>query len=512
MKTENKNLQHRPPIVVVMGHIDHGKTTLLDTIRKSEVAAGETGGITQHIGAYEVEHAGKKITFIDTPGHEAFAKMRSRGATVADIAILVVAADDGVKPQTKEALGAIKNAGIPYCVAINKIDKPAADADRVKNELAHEEVFLEGLGGTIPVVEISAKANTGIDQLLETILLLAELEDLKYDPTAFASGVVIESHLDQKRGVTSTLLLRDGTLKKNEYIVAGPAATKARIMESGGGKSLDSVVGSSPVVVVGFDTLPPVGDPFKAFFSQKEALEYQRTFKEQSAVIASDNAKNDNIKKQPPEDTNTESSVAVAITIKSDTEGSGEALLHEIQKIQAPGLAVKILRVESGDVTQDDIALASSAEHPIIIAFRVSIKSGISELAEKSNVVLDRFDIIYEVADYLKKKIEELLPPEVTRARIGRAKIAKIFKGEAKAQVVGGKVIEGKVKRGSRFEVLRRNNIIGEGRIENLQSGKLAVAEAEETQDFGALTNTSITIAPEDVLDVFEEETTKRSL
>ncbi|MEK9175687.1 MAG: translation initiation factor IF-2, partial [Patescibacteria group bacterium] len=446
MKTENKNLQPRPPIVVVMGHIDHGKTTLLDAIRKSEIAAKEAGGITQHIGAYEVEHEGKKITFIDTPGHEAFGKMRSRGVKVADIAILVVAADDGVKPQTKEALNVIKSSGTPYCVAINKIDKPAADVERVKNDLAHDEVFLEGRGGTVPVVEISAKSNVGLDQLLETILLLAELEDLKYDPGAFASGVVIESHLDPKRGITSTLLLIDGILKKNEYIVAGSTMTKTRIMENSNGKSLDSILSASPAVIVGFDTLPPVGAPFRTFFSQKEALDYQRYTKEQ-ATASLNNSKKNNVKKSlqedaQQEDTNVEPSVSIAIIIKSDTEGSGEALMHEIKKLQAHGFTIKILRIESGDVTKDDIALASSAEHPIIVAFRVAIKSGILELAKKSKVELIRFDIIYEVADYLKKRIEELLPPEVKRTHIGRAKIAKIFKGEAKAQLVGGKVIE----------------------------------------------------------------------
>lgn len=511
MTTENKHqVAHtisRPPIVVVMGHIDHGKTTLLDTIRKSEVAAGEAGGITQHIGAYEVEHEGKRITFIDTPGHEAFGKMRSRGATVADIAILIVAADDGVKPQTKEALDAIKSAGIPYCVAINKIDKPAADVERVKNDLAHEEVFLEGRGGTVPVVEISAKANTGIDRLLETILLLAELEDLTYNPNDFASGVVIESHLDPKRGITSTLLVRNGALKKNEYIVAGPALTKTRIMENDAGKSVETVRGSAPVVVVGFDSLPPVGAEFKTFFSQKEALNFQRLFKE--ADLAGKSAAGVPTVKV---DTETVSGVSVAIIIKSDTEGSGEALIHEIKKIVAPGLTVKMLKVESGDVSQDDIALASSAQNPIIIAFRVAIRSGMSELAEKSSVTLSKFDIIYEVADYLKKKIEELLPPEKTRARIGRAKILKIFKGDARAQVLGGRVIEGKIRKGARFEVLRRNNAIGEGIVESLQSGKLTAAEIEETQEFGALTNTSITIVPEDVLEIFEEEIIKRTL
>ena len=354
-------MQSRPPIVVIMGHIDHGKTTLLDYIRKSSVAssevgppsvaAGEAGGITQHIGAYEVDHPStgsgqvKKITFLDTPGHEAFAKMRSRGAKVADIAILVVAADDGVKPQTKEALETIKNAKIPFVVAINKIDRPAADLEKVKNELATEQVFLEGRGGTVPYAEISAKQGIGIDHLLEVILLLAEMESIAADPKSFASGLVIESHRDSKRGVTSTLLIINGTLKKGEYVVAGEAVAKVRILENFKGEVMDSAGPSQPAVVVGFDKTPQVGAEFKTFFAQKDAL---------LASLASA-GKNASQKQSETKTTKETPSTILGLVVKTDVLGSAEAILHEIEKLKNEKLELKILRAGAGDLSEDDI-------------------------------------------------------------------------------------------------------------------------------------------------------------
>ncbi|MDP2669309.1 MAG: translation initiation factor IF-2 [bacterium] len=502
-KTQNSVV--RPPIVVVVGHIDHGKTTLLDHIRKSNVAAGETGGITQHIGAYEVEHDGKKITFLDTPGHEAFSKMRSRGAKVADIAILVVAADDGVKPQTKEALAAIKANSLPYLVAINKIDKSGADIDRVKSELAKEEVFLEGRGGNVPFVEISAKEGKGINELLETILLMAELESFTADPGKFSSGVVIESHLDKKRGITSTLLVREGTLKKGEYVVAGGAQTKVRILEDFLGKPADYGLPSSPVVIVGFDKLPQVGIEFKAFFSQKEAAEEVRKFKEAIAP----GKKSDFPGKSDFEEG---AKVVLGVIIKTDVLGSGEAIRHEIDKIKSEKIDIKFLRIEAGEVSADDVKLVSSAKNSIIVAFKTGIAQDAKDLAERMGVEIAPFQIIYEVSAFLKTRMTSILPAEIKRTVLGKAKILKIFKGEKDSQVVGGRVTEGALKKNAKYDVLRRENKIGSGKIGNVQSGRTNVGEVAAPDEFGALCDSSIALAAGDTLEAFLEEETRGEL
>lgn len=492
-----------------MGHIDHGKTTLLDYIRKATVAASESGGITQHIGAYEVDHGGKKITFLDTPGHEAFGKMRSRGTQVADVAVLVIAADDGIKPQTKEALETIKTAGIPFVVAINKIDKPAADPEKTKNELAELQVFLEGRGGNVPYVEISAKNGTGIDKLLETILLLAELENITADPKTFASGVVIESHRDPKRGVTSTLLIRNGTLKKGEYVVAGEALAKIKILENFKGEPIDSAFPSQPVVVVGFDKLPAVGSEFKTFFSQKEAIETARRAKPAPGEkpLGSSKPGFETAQKHgffPPSDALAK--IQLALVIKSDVLGSSEAIEHETEKLKNAKLDIKILRAEAGDVSEDDVKMAASAANPLIIAFKVRVSASTRELAGRMNVEIAGFEIIYEVADFLKKKIISLLPKETKGAVLGRAKLLKIFpaKSSIKGQIVGGKVSEGILKRGTAFNLLRRGKKIGEGKIENLQQGRLNVSEVASENEFGALVSAKITMAEGDIIEMYE--------
>lgn len=500
---KNEKSAVRPPIVVVVGHIDHGKTTLLDRVRKTNVAAGETGGITQHIGAYEVEHNGKKITFLDTPGHEAFSKMRSRGAKIADIAVLVVAADDGVKPQTKEALAAIKANALPFIVAINKIDKPGADVDRVKSELAKEEVFLEGRGGNVPAAEISAKEGKGIDELLETILLMAELENFTAEPGKFASGVVIESHLDKKRGITSTLLLRSGTLKKGEYVVAGEAQTKVRILENFLGRPIDLCAPSSPAVIVGFDKLPQVGVEFKAFFSQKEVSAEVQKFKE---------ARIKPILKQDAKTPQEEKRVVLGIIIKSDVLGSGEAIRHEIDKIKSEKIEIKFLRIEAGEVSPDDVKLVSSAKNSIIVAFKTSIAQDAKDLAERMGVEIAPFQIIYEISTFLKTRMTSILPAEIKRTVLGKAKILKIFKGEKNSQVVGGKVIEGVLKKNAKYDILRRENKIGSGKIGNIQSGRANVGEVATPDEFGALCDSSIALTTGDALEVFLEEEVRGEL
>ncbi|KKT40205.1 MAG: Translation initiation factor IF-2 [Candidatus Giovannonibacteria bacterium GW2011_GWA2_44_13b] len=479
MKSENKNLISRPPIIVVMGHIDHGKTTLLDHIRKSNVAAGEAGGITQHIGAYEVEHPStssgqvQKITFLDTPGHEAFTKMRSRGAKIADIAILVVAADDGVKPQTKEALTIIKENKMPFLIAINKIDKAGADIDKVKSELTKEEVYLEGRGGSVPACEISAKAGTGVGELLETILLMAELEGFKGDPTKFAEGVIIESHLDKKRGNTSTLLVRGGTLKKGEYVVAGRSLAKVRILENFLGEGTDKAGLSTPAVVVGFDKLPQIGAEFKTFFSQKEAAEEARKFKE---AVAPDKKLSSS---------------------KSDFPGKSDFF---------PGNSEEVAKVVLGIIIKSDV------QGSVIVAFKAGISQDARDLAERMSVPIVSFQIIYEVAQFVKEKMLAILPAETQKTVLGKAKILKIFKGEKDDQVVGGKVIEGSIKKNAKYDILRRENKIGTGKIDNLQSGRTNVGETEAPNEFGAMCDSSLALVAGDVIESYLEEEVKGKL
>ncbi len=476
-----------------MGHIDHGKTTLLDYIRKSNVAAKESGGITQHIGAYEAESGGKKITFIDTPGHEAFSKMRGRGAKVADIAILVVAADDGVKPQTKEALEAIKNAKIPFLVAVNKIDKPNANLERVKNELAEAGVFLEGRGGNVPYAEISAKAGTNVPHLLETLLLMAEMENLKSDESLPASGVIIESHLDSKRGITATLLVREGTLKKGESVLAGDALAKARIFENFAKKTITEAGPSSPAVVVGFDKLPLVGAEFRAFKSQKEAEAARRTISLGEKPSFSGDSK-PGFK---------EGDISLGLVIKTDVLGSAEAILHEINKLKNDKIDFKILRAEAGDISEDDVKLASSASNSLVLGFKVSLAGEVRELGERLGVTIAIFEIIYEISDFIKEKIVKLAPPMLENKIVGRAKVLKIFKDSGKNQVIGGRVLEGFLKKGTGFYVLRRGNKIGEGKFENLQSGRADAHKIEEGE-FGALVNSKVAILTGDELENFE--------
>lgn len=509
-KQLNKNLLPRPPIVVVMGHIDHGKTTLLDYIRKSSVAAKESGGITQHIGAYEIELKTKNqelktITFIDTPGHEAFSKMRSRGAKVADIAVLVVAADDGVKPQTKEALSAISDAKIPFCVAINKIDKSSADPERVKNELAAEQIFLEGRGGNVPFVEISAKHGTAVDELLEAILLMAELEDLRTDFGNFAEGVVIESHRDPKRGVASAILILSGILKKGDYVAAGKSIAKVKILENFAGKNIDNAGPSAPVRVIGFDTLPQVGAEFKTFktysdaelFTKALAGGVEKYFPQPNPLI------------MEADESGTLSSnretIVLGIIIKTDVSGSAEAVLHEIEKLKNERVEMKILRTGAGDISEDDIKFAASSENPLIFGFKVSISQAAKELAERFKVEFVVFQIIYEILDFLKKKIETLAPSEAQMKIAGKAKILKIFPAKVgKNQVVGGKVSDGTVRRGARFNLLRRDRKMAEGKIENLQSGRINVAEVAAGSEFGALASSKFTIATGDIIECLE--------
>jgi translation initiation factor IF-2 len=392
----------RPPVVVIMGHVDHGKSTLLDYIRKSNIVAGEAGGITQRISAYEVSHpegkstsngAGtdgeRKITFLDTPGHEAFSKMRARGATTADIAILVVSAEDSVKTQTLEAYETIIESKIPYIVAINKIDRPNANIEKVKMDLVEKGIYLEGYGGDIPFVPISAKEGTGVNDLLDMIILVADLNSLTGDREALASGVIIEAHRDPKRGISATGIIKNGSVKSGMFIVAGTTIASTRIMENFLGKPIKEATMSSPISLVGFDALPEVGSAFETFKTKKEAEEYIKEMKE---LLTTDTRHTDE---------GITAKKIIPLIIKTDVAGTIEALEKEIAKINTEDIAFRIIGKGVGAINESDLKLAGGGTESVIVGFNVKIDNGARDLNESLKVVIQTFDIIYKLTDWL---------------------------------------------------------------------------------------------------------------
>ncbi len=483
----------RPPIVVVMGHIDHGKSTLLDYIRKTNVVEKEAGGITQHISAYEVVHKdehGKdqKITFLDTPGHEAFSKMRERGAKIADIAILVVSAEDGVKPQTKEAYKTIMDSKLPYIVAINKIDKPGANIEKTKMELAENEIYLEGYGGKIPFVPISAKVGTGVDELLSLILILAEVENFTANPKNPASGFVIEAHMDSKRGIEATLIIKDGTIKKGMTAVVEDSLCSTRIIENFMGKMIDSATFSSPIRLVGFNKMPQIGGEFLVFDKKSEAEDYAKDANNKTKGGAN-NSNIDTGKKIIP------------LVIKADVAGSLEAIEKEIHKIKSENAEFKILIKGAGPISEGDIkGVVSDA---IIIGFNVKADKNATELAINRNIEINYFDIIYKMTEWLTEQMENRRPRIESIETTGKAKILKTFIRTKERQVIGGKVIEGAINLDSVVKIMRRDFEIGKGRIVNLEKNKVKTSMVEEGSEFGMMIESKIEVVAGDVIEAF---------
>ena len=467
---ENKNLSQesngqvqRPPVVVIMGHVDHGKTKLLDYIRKTNVAEREAGNITQHIGAYEITHKNRKITFLDTPGHEAFSKLRARGAKAADIAILVVAADDGIKPQAIEALDHIKKANLPFIVAINKIDKPESNPERVKKELSENDVLVESWGGKIPSVEISAKEGKNVSELLDLIELLADISELKASLNKSAEGVVVETNLDPRRGFVVSLLILDGTIEVGDYISSGAAIGKIKIIEDFLGNRIRKASFSSPVAVVGFSELPQVGDKF---ISDKAALTPAlRAAKKIGEFIEK------SLEETPKEENK------IYVIIKADVSSSAEALEESLSKMN-----VKIIKSEVGNVNENDFKMAAIS-NAIVIAFNVKADQSLS--VWQQNLTLISGNVIYEVLENAKKVIEERLKPKTEREEIGRLEVLAIFRQEKNRQVVGGKVISGEIVKGTRIEIIRNEAVVGQGRVTSLQTDKKEVGKVETGKEAG---------------------------
>lgn len=493
----------RPPVVVILGHIDHGKTTLLDTIRKANVAAGEAGGITQHIGAYHIEHNGRTIAFIDTPGHEAFTKMRSRGATVADIGILVVAADDGVKPQTKEAIAILQETKLPFVVAFTKADKPEANVARAKQQLSENGVQIEEWGGKVPAHEVSGKTGQGVHELLDLIQLVADVEDLKGDTSVGATGVVIESHRDARQGNVATVLIKNGTMRYGEYIVAEQVMGKIKSMKDPSGRVIQEATFLTPgVIITGFDDVPSPGASFSVVPAKDEAQKIAQDAKHK-------------IKKTNITGTQALSGIPVLkIILKVDKQGSVEAIEKSFEKIPQTKVCVEVLSVGIGDVSETDLKMAYSTGAPLF-AFHVKIPPNMQLLAEQFGVVLYSFDIIYDLLEALEKEMVKLLQPTVERVSRGVLKILGIFKQSANSQVVGGKVVSGTLQKGSKVVITRSKKQIGEAVISQLQRNKVDVTEVSDGAECGILLNTKGEVPPieiGDMLEAVDEKVTPASL
>ena len=492
-KAKQENLISRPPIVVVMGHIDHGKTALLDQIRKTHVMEKESGGITQHIGAYQAVFNNKKITFLDTPGHEAFSQMRSRGAKVADIALLVIDAGEGIKAQTKEVISHIKKAEIPIVVVMNKMDKPEADPERVKRELVKEEIMTESLGGHVPVVETSAQTGKGITELLEMIILMSEMDKLSADPKNPAKGVVIESFKDNFRGSTATLLLLEGTLRVGEIIATPSAFTKIKSLEDFQGKPIKEALPSDPVIVFGFNQVPRVGEEFKVFSDADAAEQYAKTAKPRQAPI--DNIETDESELQK----------TLNIVLKADVVGSLEAIEEILSNIPQGKVSLKILKAEVGNISESDMKLVKGGRG-LILGFRVKVDTIAKRIMEREKVRVMNFDIIYELVEEVRNLMERNVAAESVRNDIGKLKVLMKFLAEKNRQIIGGKVIEGEVRRGALIEVWRNEENLGEGRMVNLQKNKKDADSASKGQECGILFEGNIKIEEGDILNFYTRE------
>ena len=483
----------RPPVVVIMGHIDHGKSTLLDYVRKTNIVSGEAGGITQHLGAYEVNHTKGRITFLDTPGHEAFTSIRQRGARVADIAILVVSAEDGVKPQTLEALKCIQTEKIPFIVAINKIDKPGANVELTKQTLAEHEVYVEGYGGDVPVVPISALKGDGIPDLLDMIILVADLAGLKADQNVPAEGAVIESFRDSKKGISATLLIKNGTLEQGDYVVAEDAMSPVRIFEDYSGKAIRSASFSSPVKVIGFNKIPTVGAQFVTVKDKKIAEKMIAENIERSKIPVVP------VVRRLESDT----TVVIPLIIKADVIGSLDGIKHELAKIKNDKVKIKIVSESIGDINENDIKTTQGDPNIIIVGFNTKPDAKTQALIERSVVNVQTFDIIYNLITYIKDIVTSKIPKEYIDEVSGIAKVLATFSKNKDKQILGGKVQQGVIKVGSEIKILRRDAEIGRGKIKELQQTKKRTDEVNEGFEFGCMIESKTEIAVGDKIQGF---------
>lgn len=497
-------LKSRPPVVAVMGHVDHGKTSLLDAIRNSKVAAGEAGGITQHIGAYQVERKDRIITFLDTPGHEAFSAIRAHGAKTADIAIIVVAADDGVKPQTKEAIEHAKAANVSIVVAINKIDASGADVNRAKQELSEIGVVADDWGGDIPTVGVSAKTGEGIENLLDVVLLVSDIAEPKARVEGMARGVVIESHLSTGQGPVASALIQEGTLDVGDWIVLEDGYGKVRSLQDFRGKRIKSATPATPVVISGLKELPNYGDWI-------EEVENERAAKDWAASQARKQSAKSLVNVKSLSSADLARAVAdgdrkeLNIIVKADAQGSLESLQSALEQIGNDKVGVKIVSIGIGDITESDIN-AATASGAIIVGFHVSIAAAVNQLAKRADVEFRLYKIIYELLDDVRSWLLSLLPPEIVETEMARLKVLGVFGARKKVQTVGGQVVSGKVTPDLNVAVTRGKDRVGEGKLLSLQRNKEVVKQVAEGDECGMQIESGTTIAMDDELLFYKTE------
>jgi translation initiation factor IF-2 len=504
--TREENLKNRPPIITVMGHVDHGKTSVLDVLRSANVVSGEFGGITQHIGAYQIESQSKRLTFIDTPGHAAFTEMRARGSKLTDVVVLVVAADDGVKPQTVESIKHAKAANVPIVVAINKCDLPEADPQKIKNQLLEHELIAEDLSGDTLMIEISAKTKLNLDKLVEAIILQAEILDLKTDFDSKATGVVLESKIDVGRGPVATIIVTTGTLKKGDFFVSGLKWGKVRAIINDKSKNIDEASPSTPVEILGINGAAKAGDDFIVLDNEKEAKTLSENRAEEAKI-----GKNPLSFATQESAFSAQSSEELNLIIKSDVHGSSEAIKSAISQIKHEEVKPKIILTDIGMVTETDVTLAK-ASNAVLIAFNVKPSKEAKKLAEKENIKISSYNIIYEVLDYIKERMSGLLSPDVQEAISGTAQILEIFKVSGAGKVAGCKIIEGEIYSTSNVRLIRDGAIIYTGKVGSLFREKNQVKQVNNGQECGITIKEYMDFQKNDTIEAFNVTSTERTI
>lgn len=499
----------RPPIVAVMGHVDHGKTSLLDAIRSSQVAQKEAGGITQHIGAYQIKRGDRWITFIDTPGHEAFSALRQHGARLTDVSIIVVAADDGVKPQTKEAIRHAQDAGVQMVVAVNKIDKEGADPNRVRQELSDLGLTPEEWGGNTVMVDVSARTGQGLEKLVDMVLLVADIEELRARPDGPAEGQIIESHLDPGKGPVATVLVQNGELKQGDYLVAGSTYAKVRSLGDFRGKRIAAAHPGMPAVITGFKAVPSFGDLFRAVESEKQARDAA------ASVLRREQAKSLGVKKIDASQLSAAISAGAVselnIVLKADTQGSLESLNASLEQLRNDEVAVRVVSSAVGSIAESDVAFAKTAG-ALLIGFNVVLSSALKALANREGVQVRLYKVIYELVDDLRDALSQMMAPEVVETVVGELEIKGVFKTTKSNVVCGGTVTSGRITPKLKLRVRRKGEALGEGTLLSLQKDKQEAKEAFEGETCGLNVGTDTPIELGDTLEFFTSETKARTL